>query len=188
MTTPSNRLRAQHGRISLEQGGHRDIEASEAFAISSDKAISVGQFVTGQVAAGVPSDQPGGDPSFVLVPPVEQFRRSYAFLTPEGYAFDFIVVVAPPTAEVEVDGESLPEDCEAIAADGLGLIAYRCQLSFPGLVAPEGGGPWEVLDGEQADGPHVLEATEPVGLLLYGFDSFTSYAFPGGTSLRRMGQ
>jgi hypothetical protein len=41
---------------------------------------------------------PGGDPSFMFVPPTEQWRSEYVLLTPDKYAFDFLVITAPFSA------------------------------------------------------------------------------------------
>ena len=59
-----------------------------------------------QEAAGVPAGFPGGDPSFLIIPPVEQFRDTYVFLTPDSYAFDFLRIIAPPDANILLDGQS----------------------------------------------------------------------------------
>jgi hypothetical protein len=42
-----------------------------------------------------------------------------------------------------------------------------------------------VIDpSRQADGVHVVESDLPVGVSVYGFDQFISYAYPGGLDLR----
>ena len=38
--------------------------------------------------------------------------------------------------------------------------------------------------GMQDDGVHRLEANAPVGLVVYGFDAFVSYAYAGGLNLQ----
>lgn len=179
--------------ISLEQNQNVTIEATTDFSVVSDRRIALGQFVSGQDVVGIPDKAPGGDPAFVHVPPVEQFRDHYVFLTPSLYAFDFIVVVAPRGARVELDGAPLPDSCTVSTADGQlhaadgprDFVVYRCQLSFPIVELPAGGiGDWPVYPGAQADGVHEIAASEPVGLLVYGFDSYVSYALAGGTELR----
>ena len=40
-----------------------------------------------------------------------------------------------------------------------------------------------VLPGRQNDGVHHVQADYPVGIVAYGFDSFVSYAYAGGTQL-----
>ncbi len=76
--------------------------------------------------------------------------------------------------------------CTRTSADGLprteddpvpDYVVYRCQLSFPEVTpAPSS----QTLDGEQNDGVHTIEATAPVGVVVYGFDRFVSYAYVGG--------
>jgi hypothetical protein len=58
--------------------------------VESDNPIALGSISPSQADARVPSGLPGGDPSFMIIPPVEQFRSSYVFLTPDKYIFDFI--------------------------------------------------------------------------------------------------
>ena len=36
-----------------------------------------------QEAVRINSDYPGGDPAIVVLPPLEQYRRDYVFLTPD---------------------------------------------------------------------------------------------------------
>jgi hypothetical protein len=55
---------------------------------------------------------------------------------------------------------------------------YRCQLSFPVITEKN-----EILPGRQNDGVHHLQADEAVGIVVYGFDAFVSYAYAGGTQL-----
>jgi hypothetical protein len=181
--------------IALEQNQHVTLEATTDFAVVSDKRIALGQFVAGQEAVGIPDRAPGGDPAFLHVPPVEQYRDRYVFLTPSLYAFDFVVVVAPRGATLRLDGEPLPDSCTVSTADGelhaadapTDFVVYRCPLSSPIVEEPPGGiGDWPVYPGHQSDGVHDLVADQPVGLLVYGFDSFVSYALAGGTELRTL--
>jgi hypothetical protein len=60
--------------------------------------------------------------------------------------------------------------------------AYKCQLCFPVLL-PSKTPPDNLLPGEQNDGVHRLQADQPVGLVVYGFDAYVSYGYPGGTDL-----
>ena len=55
--------------------------------------------------SSVSSGLPGGDPSFLLVPPIEQFRSNYVFLTPDKYDFDFVRIIAPPEAVIVFDNQ-----------------------------------------------------------------------------------
>ena len=117
----------------------------------------------------------------------------YVLLTPDKYAFDFLVITAPFGAAVYVDG--LPVDgkvCEVAPGDGLDektrgakdppFVVYRCQLSFP-VIDPLKTPPDNVLVGKQNDGVHRVQSDYGIGVLVYGFDYRVSYAYAGGTEL-----
>jgi hypothetical protein len=174
-------------------GSWREVAVEGDFLAESDQPVHVAQISASQDAANIPRGLPGGDPSLLVVPPREQFRSDYVFLTPDKYAFDFVMVAAPPNADVRLDDEPLDQyGCEVAPADGLDeatrgsptpeLLAYRCQLSFP-LVDPESGA---ILPGIQRDGVHRVASTEPVGVLVFGFDAYVSYAYAAGTELREL--
>ena len=97
-----------------------------------------------QEAAGVPRGLPGGDPSLTFVPPIEQWRSDYVLLTPDKYAFDFLVITRRVRRARLLDG--LPLDASRVRArrratasptsergyaEARRIMAYRCQLSFP---------------------------------------------------------
>jgi hypothetical protein len=60
-------------------------------------------------------------------------------------------------------------------------VAYRCPLSYPII---QDGKP--LAPGRQNDGVHRVQSDLPVGVIVYGFDAFVSYAYPGGTQLREI--
>lgn len=184
--------------IRLEQRGDAtEIASPVHFMVESDNPIMLGSISPSQADARVPSGLPGGDPSFMIIPPVEQFRSSYVFLTPDKYSFDFIRIIAPPDTEIQFDGQPLDTalDCERESSDSLDATTrgsdtppfwvYTCQLSFP-IIDPDFEADDLVREGMQNDGVHRLEATRPVGLLVDGFDSFVSYAYAGGTDLTQI--
>ncbi len=175
-------------------GAYREVTAYRDFMATSSEPVSVIQVMASQDAAGVKRGLPGGDPSLLVEPPIEQFRPDYVFLTPDKYAFDFVSVVAPPDATVLLDETDISDlGCDTAPADGLTIeergggpppfIAYRCQLSFA-VVDPQKSSPENVLPGLQNDGVHRIESNRPVGVVVSGFDSFVSYAYAAGTELR----
>ena len=98
---------APDDRFTLDARESRLLSATRDFEIFSTlgRPVSVLQALPSQQAVGIPSSPvryPGGDPSLIMVPPVEQYRREYVFLTPDRYAFDYVVIVAPRTAEEAV--------------------------------------------------------------------------------------
>jgi hypothetical protein len=177
------------------EGLSATIGAQQDFTLVADNPVLVADVQVSQEAAGISirNGLPGGDPSLLLVPPVEQWRNDYLVLTPDKYAFDFLVITAPFGATVYLDG--LPIDgsvCEVAPGDGLDEAAregkdppftvYRCQLSFP-IVDALATAPNNVQPGRQSDGVHRVQSDFAVGVLVYGFDYRVSYAYAGGTEL-----
>ena len=195
MTKITTTLPPPFDAIDLDgEGKNVTIVAHQDFVMTATQPVLVADVQASQEAAGVVRGLPGGDPSLTFVPAVEQWRSEYVLLTPDKYAFDFLVLTAPFGAQVFVDG--LPVDgkvCELAPADGLtakarkapnpAFVVYRCQLSFP-AIDPSQPSPKNVLPGRQNDGVHRVQSDFPVGVLVYGFDAFVSYAYAAGTDLK----
>jgi len=176
------------------QGDYRELTAYGDFLATSTEPVVLSQVMASQDAAGVKRGLPGGDPSLLIIPPIEQYRPDYVFLTPDKYVFDFLTVVAPASAEVQLDDEDITtKACDVAPADGLTdderggppeWLVYRCQLSFPSIDPVPN--PPVTTAGTQNDGVHRLVASAPIGAIITGFDSFVSYAYAGGTELREI--
>jgi hypothetical protein len=199
--TVTTSLPSPNARMSVDRGKLVQLQSNQDFVIQSTKPLVVGHFMASQDVSGIPSTLPGGDPSFILLPPVEQFRKEYLFLTPDKYAFDFINVAAPREARVTLDGRPLvngrlagPGRRTQCTLSSVGkvvrpgekseteFVAYKCQLNFPKLI-PGKTAPNNLDPGERNDGVHRLSSDQPVGLVVYGFDAYVSYGYPGGTDL-----
>lgn len=178
------------------QGDFRTLTALRDFTIDASSPVVVGNVSPSQEAAGVKRGLPGGDPSLVVVPPVEQYRSEYVFLTPDKYAFDFVTVIAAPGVGVTLDGDALDESrCTITPGDGLTdaerggalptYLVYTCQLGFA-TIDPSKDAPENLTPGFQDDGVHVLIASAPVGVIVSGFDSYVSYGYAAGTDLREI--
>jgi len=179
-----------------ERGSFVTIPSAHHFTLKSDAPVMLSSVSPSQQDANVPTGFPGGDPSLIIVPPIEQFRNSYVFLTPDKYAFDFIRIVAPRDAVVVLDGRSVDEiaGCTAHDADGITdearrktvgpspFTVYECQISFP-IIDPNKVAPGNLSPGAQNDGVHRVESNAKVGVLVDGFDSYVSYAYAAGTEL-----
>jgi hypothetical protein len=169
------------------------MQSETHFILESDGPVSLVNVSPSQLAAGVPSGLPGGDPSLIVVPPIEQFRSSYVFLTPDKYSFDFVRIIAEPEAVIVFDGRYLDDwdSCTSAPAGSVsapsGLkpknwLVHTCQLSFP-IIDPNAAAPENLSPGTQNDGVHRIEADRPISVLVDGFDSFVSYAYAAGTEL-----
>ncbi|HEY6458947.1 MAG TPA: IgGFc-binding protein, partial [Polyangiaceae bacterium] len=176
-----------------EQGASTVIPSQNDFLLQGTQPIMVLQVQASQDAGGVPRGLPGGDPSTLFPSPVEQWRSDYVLLTPDKYVFDYLVIVAPSDAHVYVDGLALDAtDSDVTPSDGLSAEVrgsqtppywtYRYQLSYP-VIDPTAQPPGNILPGKQNDGVHHIQADQPVGVTAYGFDSYVSYAYAGGTQL-----
>ncbi len=178
------------------RGDFREVTVYQDFTAVSSDPVSVAQVMSSQDAAGVKRGLPGGDPSLLIEPPIEQFRADYVFLTPDKYAFDFVSIVAPKDALVLFDDTPLTSlSCETVPADGLTakargsadsqFVIYRCQLSFP-AIDPNKVAPDNLTPGLQNDGVHRIIANAPIGVTVMGFDSFVSYDYAAGTDLNEL--
>jgi len=168
-------------RFHLEgQGAMREITTYADVLVKANGPVTVGNFQAGQEAAFVPYGMPGGDPSFVLIPPIEQYRSDYVFLTPDKYSFDFVMAIAPVGASVALDGHVVDGSrCEIAKLPGYDV--YRCQLSFPKIDPTAPSNP--VQPGLQNDGVHRVASDGPVGVIAVGWDSYVSYGYAAGTQL-----
>lgn len=169
-------------------GSFADITSTRDFLVDSDEPIHLGSVSASQEATGIPRTLPGGDPSLLLIPPIEQYRSTYVFLTPDLYSFDFLRIVSPAGADVRLDGAPLGvlPACVAEALPdpfrGGSYTVHRCQLGFP-VIDMTPGSTQLLSTGVQNDGVHEVIANAPVGVLVDGFDKNVSYAYAAGTEL-----
>ncbi len=175
------------------QGDFQTIPSQNDFVLQASQAAMVLQVQSGQQQGGVPNGLPGGDPSTFFPAPVEQWRSDYVLLTPDKYVFDYLVIIAPSNASVYVDALKLDATNSGVTpSDGLDAVTrgsptppywtYRYQLSYP-IIDPSASAPMNILPGKQNDGVHRVQSDAPVGVIAYGFDSYVSYAYAGGTQL-----
>lgn len=123
------------------------------FLAEADKPILVNQFTVGSFHA-----QSGdvGDPDMVQAVPTEQFLAAYTVLVPGTWINDYLVITRKAGTQVLVDG--VPPNA---------------------TWNPVPGG-WETGVISVPDGVHTLESTTPFGVHVNGYDSYDSYAYPGG--------
>ncbi len=132
-------------------------ETTAAFKVSSDKKILVAQFMVGQSAGYGTSD-----PAMLLTVPAEQYRNEYLFFAATNWVANFVDVIAPEGASVQVDMMDV-NTWQPIGNTGFSVA--HVPLSNNG------------------DGSHRVDADAKVGISVYGVMSAGSYWFPGGLDL-----
>lgn len=115
-----------------------------------------------------------GDEEFVIMLPPAQFLSRYAFFTDPTYATTNLVIT-----RVKKDGAFAP-----VTVDCLGEVGGWKPVGDGGLFE------FTAVDLVRADignmgcknGHHIAESKGPFGLVVWGLDSYSSYAYPAGGS------
>ncbi len=151
-------------KLVLQRGTYVTFSTSESLEVIADGPILVGHYMIG-------SSYPGhaktcgntgiGDPAMTLVVPTQQYLDEYTVLTPPGYLENYLNVVAPSDADVQVDG-----------------------LSIAGQLTAVVGTEWQVARIPVQTGVHSVTGKKKFGLTAYGYDCDVSYAYPGGLRLK----
>jgi len=139
---------------------------STDFEIKGDHAFAVGTFTLGasivDPSTAAPNQQ--GDPDQSMAVAVAQFRTKYVFLAPTDYPTNYVVVIAPTGTAVSLDGLPVATALTAVGTSGYGVMRVKL--------------------GAGNAGAHVLTASNPVGIEVMGYGSYTSYTYPGGLDLK----
>ncbi|MGD8914734.1 MAG: putative Ig domain-containing protein, partial [Candidatus Thiodiazotropha sp.] len=104
------------------------------------------------------------DPFMVIVPPAEQFLSHYTLTTPaRDLAYNFVNLLVPTEA------------LTSLSLDGQGVDPAQFH-EIPNS-------PYVYSQLPLTPGSHQLEAQQPFGAYVYGYDSFESYGYLGGMGL-----
>ena len=138
-------------------------QVNQDFEVVGDHEFAVASFQLGAelVDPGAVAPDQRGDPAQSLATAVEQFRDKYVFLAPIDYDVNFVDVIQPMDAVVDIDGVGAP----APTPIGSGFGVSRVPL------------------GPGNNGAHVLTANTGVGIQVMGYGAYTSYQYPGGLNL-----
>ncbi|MFB6265185.1 MAG: hypothetical protein ABEL76_16420 [Bradymonadaceae bacterium] len=153
------------GVIELDARETCEFGTKKMFVAEADKPVLLGAFLSGQQSVGE-NVQHAGDPSFFLVPPREQYRREYSFLTPQTYHQDYMTL-------------SLPVGYRTITLDG----ERKDVTNFDYQKFPDRGFARVHIPVEP--GAHRVSARLPFGVVVYGYDDYVSYAYTGGLDLAK---
>jgi hypothetical protein len=125
-----------------------------------------------------------GDPEQINVLPPEQFVSSYIFMTDPTFRNTNLVLVRQKTSKGTFEDVSL--DCLTGPVPSWNPIgtAGTYQYAWVDLVVNIGDA--GVPQGACDNGYHTMTSDAPFGLTVWGWDTFVSYAFPGGGSLQQI--
>ncbi len=144
------------GTTTLNAGQFHELSTTADFTVTADNPIMIAQILASQDAgAGT------GDPALMLIAPNEQFRKDYIFLVAPNYDYDRLTIVAQADTAITLDGTAMNSNTFTQIP---GTAYYRQYI-------------------ETAEGAHTLVADKPVGLYVYGFSQYVSYAYTGGLDL-----
>jgi hypothetical protein len=137
---------------------------SSDFEIKGSNSFAVSTFSQGASIVDPNEMSQQGDPDQSIVVATAQYRTKYVFLAPTDYEENYAVIIGPMGTSVSLDG--LPVSTALTAVGGGGFGVMRVKL------------------GAGNAGAHVLTASNPVGLEVMGYGSYTSYTYPGGLDLK----
>jgi hypothetical protein len=164
-TVVTTSLGGEQATFTLDAGQFKPLWSDRGFTISSTLPITVGQVLVSQNR--IP-DGGTGDPSLLLVPAAEQFRKSYVFLVPSTFSKNYMVLAIPVGGSFTVDGRSLGEFADCVRAP-IGVVA---------------GTGYEQVTCLMSEGGHTVEGDQAFGLFVYGYYAVGSYSFAGGSDVR----
>jgi hypothetical protein len=154
----------------LAGGGYVEFKSLRPFTISSTNPIAVAQFLPGQGAVtGAPTDPKQGDPSMILLPPVEQWRSRYTVLASTGLEDNYLALT--------IDGTKV----QSVSVDGVVVTGFN---AIPGTT-------FLVKNHPVGTGTHTIQVTPRsgqttlpgAGVTVYGYDAQVSYGYTGGLDL-----
>lgn len=150
-------------QITLHRGQVREFSTSQSFVVDASAPVLLAQFMVG---AGAPGTCTGlfcsgtGDPAFLLNVATSQYQNEYIVYVPSGFNRSHLSITAEAGTQVQLDGQALGAAQLTVGTTG-----------------------WQVFQPQVAAGIHRVVADRPVGLSVYGYSPYVSYAYPGGIAL-----
>ena len=169
----------------LKEGQVVDFETKGPFVVKAqDNAhpFYVGQVMTGCDVTG--GSRPGcssqysgycclGDEEYVNILPPAQFLSKYVFFTDPTYATTNLVFTREKTANGFQD---VTLDCQNAPLTGWTPMDAAGNFQYTNVDLVRGG----TANGQCNNGPHVASSNGPFGIMVWGLDYFSSYAYPAG--------
>jgi len=164
-TVITTNLPAPNDTITLQARQQKSFAATTGFTMESNLPIEVATYLVSQhfVKHGYI-----GDPSQLLMPAAEQFRKDYVFLIPGTFQSNYIVMAKPSNANIVLDGLPL-------------AMQQNC---YTGSIGTVGGVQYDQVTCPALEGHHTVVADVPFGLSVFGYYNVGSYAFVGGSDVK----
>jgi hypothetical protein len=152
------------GSVTLGAGEWVEFDSTSPFRVNGSRGIMVTQYLVGQFASDPEADR--GDPAMVVLPPGEQYRSDYTFVTPTSYnagtqGQSFLLVIRPPGLDITLDGSSVSGSFSAVGGREVAIVPVE-------------------------GGTHQMNAGDEFGVIVFGMGQFTSYAYPAGLNLEEI--
>jgi hypothetical protein len=158
-------------KTELNAGEYSEFYFKGTLEVEADKQIMVAQYLTGSEMLSATCqgqtehDNCVGDPAMMLIPPAEQFRKDYLFLTPGSYVSNYATIIMTTGESPVLDGSAVT-DIHAIEGTNFS---------------------YAIVDLGSAFKNHTLSCSEnPCGLFVYGWEQDVSYAYPGGLNFEKL--
>lgn len=149
--------------------------AQDAFSVKSQDAQHPFYMAGHMTGGGV------GDPDYVNVVPPEQNLSTYLFLTDPTYKNTHLIF----TRKKGEDGTFKPVSLDCIGdVAGWMPVGIAGQYEYARVDLVVDGTP----NGTCDNGVHTAKSDVPFGLTVWGWDTFVSYAYPAGLSVRPINQ
>ncbi len=169
----------------IDAGEFLEEIVSRPISIGADKPILAAQIKKTSLSASDEGQYPAGDPFLAILPPKEQFQKSYLVCNiqaketetyevfdetrPTGdyidaYEKHYIAIVSPNAAiaSVKIDG--------AAVNSNMFLNVANSNYSYASF--------------DVSEGLHSVEADEEIGVYVYGYGEINSYGYVGGMSMK----
>jgi hypothetical protein len=150
--------------FTLEPGQVRDVLTTQDVIVEATEPIAVGQILVSQDY----TESGTGDPSLSIMPAIDQFRQDYLFLVPGSWQQNHVAMAMPQGTQLAIDGKAAGSECTMTP---IGSLA---------------GQPWVSRRCAIAEGAHSLTGDKPFGVTAYGYGAAGSYAFVGGSNVKKI--
>lgn len=160
----------QANNCALAGGSFVEFKSTRAFTVRGTAPIAVAQLFPGQgTVTGLATDPQQGDPSMVLLPPIEQWRSRYTVLASTGLKDNYL--------GLSIDGSKVMN----VKVDGVVVTGF----------GPIAGTSFQTKNHPVTTGTHTIEVTPlagqqvlpGAGVTVYGYDAQVSYGYTGGLDL-----